>query len=411
VALPEKEILSLSEPEADRAKSRAWILPFSLFLFVISIDSIDFNSFSPVMPQIKNAWNMTNIKVGIYTGTVGLISILVAVPIGEAVRRWGAKRAVIGAIAFIFIGSIIMATADAFPQGLVGRAFASGGIRMATVASWAGASMIAPPSIRTSAWTIMNTANAAGAIVGPPLVGGKVGSSYGWRAVFFTLAGLSAFCIFLIGLFLHMPAAKTADSDSSTGSMVASTFNVYRCWSIYLMGLIFTLMIGGSQVSVMSFAPLAMAQRWNMDPQSIGNGIGFSYAVGLPVMFLTGILADKLHTRKKIMIATAMPMAAGLFLLTSSNQTIFMLGLVGYLGFAFAPGAMLYACAPDVAPKGINLGPVYGLLATISSAGSFFIPIIVGWMRDTTGHFNPGFILLGTLCAVSILLCLKLKAR
>jgi MFS family permease len=270
VALPKKEILSSLEPAADRAKRRAWILPFSLFLFVIAIDSIDFNSYSPVMPQIKSAWTMTNTKVGIYTGTVGLISILVAVPIGEAVRRWGVKRAVVGAVA---------------------------------------------------------------------------------------------------------------------------------------------LMIGGSQVSIMSFAPLAMAQRWGMDPQAIGNGIGISYAVGVPVMFLAGILADRLHTRKKIMIATAMPMAAGLFMLTSSNQTIFMLGLVGYLGFAFAPGAMLYACAPDVVPKGINLGPVYGLLATISSAGSFFIPIIVGWMRDATGHFSPGFILLGTLCTVSILLCLKLKAR
>jgi MFS transporter, NNP family, nitrate/nitrite transporter len=363
------------------------------------------------MPQIKSAWNMTNTNVGIYTGTAGLIAILVAMPIGEAVRRWGVKSAVVGAVAIIFIGSIMMATADAFPQGLIGRAFASGGIRMATVASWAGASMIAPPSIMTSAWTIMNTANAAGAIVGPPLVGGYIGSGYGWRAVFFTLAGLSVFCVFLIGFFLRMPKAKATESDGSTGPMVASAFNVYRCWSIYLMGLIFTLMIGGSQVSVMSFAPLAMAQRWNMDPQAIGNGIGISYAVGLPVMFLAGILADKLHTRKKIMIATAMPMAAGLFMLTSSNQTIFMLGLVGYLGFAFAPGAMLYACAPDVVPKGINLGPVYGLLATISSAGSFFMPIIVGWMRDATGHFGPGFILLGTLCTVSILLCLKLKTR
>jgi predicted MFS family arabinose efflux permease len=354
---------------------------------------------------------MSNAHVGIYTGMYGLISIFMAVPIGEVVRRWGVKRAVMGAVAIIFVGSVLMATANAFPQGLTGRIFASAGIRMATVASWAGATMVAPASIMTSAWAVMNTANAAGGIVGPPVVGGYIGSRFGWQGVFYTLAGLSVFCIVLIGLFLRMPSAKTAAPGSAAASTEVSRFNVYKCWDIYLAGLIFTLMIGGSQMSIMSFAPLAMAQRWTMDPQAIGNVIGLSFSVGLPVMLLAGILADKLRTRKKIMIAAAVPMATGLFMLTSQDQTIFTLGLVGFLGFTYAPGAMLYACAPDMVPKGTNLGPVYGLLATISNAGGFVTPIIVGRLRDATGGFNPGFILLGTLCILSILLSFKLKAR
>ncbi|MBN1567001.1 MAG: MFS transporter [Acidobacteria bacterium] len=403
---------ALSPKQASNStKSRAWILPFSLLVFVISIDSVDANSFGPVMAQIKAAWKMTNTHVGIYTGMYGLIPILVAVPIGEAVRRWGVKRAVMCAVAIIFLGSVLMASANAFPQGLVGRIFAAGGIRMATVASWAGASTIAPPSILTSAWTIMNTANAAGGIVGPPVVGGYVGSRFGWQGVFYTLAGLSIFCIVLIGFFLRMPSAKAVAADNAVQSATGPGFNVYKCWDIYLAGMIFTLMIGGSQLSVMSFAPLAMEQRWSMNPQAIGNMIGLSYSVGLPVMLLAGILADRLHTRKKIMIAAAIPMAAGLFMLSSQDQTIFKLGLVGYLGFAYAPGAMLYACAPDMVPKGTNLGPVYGLLVTISNAGSFIMPIIVGRIKDTTGDFNPGFILLGILCTLSLVLSLKLRAR
>lgn len=363
------------------------------------------------MAQIKSAWRMSDTHVGIYTGMYGLIPILVAVPIGEAVRRWGVKRAVLGAIAIIFFGSILMATADAFPQGLTGRAFAAGGIRMATVASWAGASTVAPASVMTSAWTIMNTANAAGAIVGPPVVGGYIGSRFGWQGVFYTLAGLSVFCVVLIGLFLRMPSGKTAAPGSAAAATDVSSFNVYKCWNIYLAGLIFTLMIGGNHLSLNSFAPLAMAQRWNMNPQAIGNVMGLSYAVGLPVMFAAGILADRLRTRKKIIIVSTIPMIIGLFLLTSQDQNIFMLGLVGFLGFTYAPGAMLYACAPDMVPKGTNLGPVYGLLATISNAGSFVTPIIVGRIKDVTGDFNPGFILLGTLCTLSLILTLKLKVR
>ncbi len=81
------------------------------------------------------------------------------------------------------------------------------------------------------------------------------------------------------------------------------------------------------------------------------------------------------------------------------------------LGFIYAPGAMLYACAPDMVPKGTNLGPVYGLLATISNIGSFVTPIAVGWIKDATGNFNPGFILLGTMCTLSLLLSFRLRAR
>ena len=104
-------------------------------------------------------------------------------------------------------------------------------------------------------------------------------------------------------------------------------------------------------------------------------------------------------------------MAAGLFMLTSQDQTLFTIGLIGYLGFTYAPGAMLYACAPDMVPRGTNLGPVYGLLVTISNAGAFLAPIIFGRIRDATGDFNSSFILLGILCTISLLLCLKLKVR
>lgn len=85
---------AVSKATAEKVISKAWILPFSLLVFVISIDSVDTNSFGPVMAQIKAAWRMTNTDVGIYTGMYGLIPILVAVPIGEAVRRWGVKKAV-----------------------------------------------------------------------------------------------------------------------------------------------------------------------------------------------------------------------------------------------------------------------------------------------------------------------------
>jgi predicted MFS family arabinose efflux permease len=411
VTHPVSQTVQSSGQTPDGLKSKAWILPFSLLLLVISVDSIDVNSFGPVMAQIKSAWNMSNTNVGIYTGMYGLLSILVAVPIGESVRRWGVKRSVMGAATIIFLGMMLMATANAFSQGLTGRILAAGGIRMATVASWAGATTVAPASIMTSAWTIMNTANAAGGIIGPSLVGGYIGSNFGWRAVFFSLAGFSVFCLIIIGLFLRMPLAKTAPPDSIAASKDASRFNVYRCWDIYLMGIIFTLMIGGSQISIMSFAPLAMVQRWKMDPQAIGNIMGLSYAVGLPVMFAAGILADKFRTRKKILIATAVPMAAGLFMLTSQSQTVFVAGMICYLGFTYAPGAMLYASAPGLVPKGTNLGPVYGLLVTISNAGAFFAPIIVGRIRDATGDLNPSFILLGTLCTLSLFLCFRLKIR
>ena len=146
-------------------------------------------------------------------------------------------------MAIILIGTMIMATAKGFAQGLAGRIFAAGGPRMGTVASWAGATMVAPTSIRTSARTVMNTALAIGAITGSPFIGGYIGGNFGWQVVFFTMSALSVFCIFLIGFFLRIPSAGIAASESAIAPTIASRFNVYKCWDIYLMGIIFTFMI------------------------------------------------------------------------------------------------------------------------------------------------------------------------
>lgn len=47
-----------------------------------------------------------------------------------------------------------------------------------------------------------------------------------------------------------------------------------------------------------------------------------------------------------------MRVAAGLFMLTFESQTVFVAGIICFLGFTYVPGAMLYAAAPGVVPKG-----------------------------------------------------------
>jgi hypothetical protein len=74
--------------------------------------------------------------------------------------------------------------------------------------------------------------------------------------------------LFPIGCSAH--AVCPNRSSGRAASTATSGFNVYRCWDIYLMGLIFTFMIGSNQVSIMSFAPW----RWRIDGiwiSAIGN--------------------------------------------------------------------------------------------------------------------------------------------
>lgn len=75
-----------------------------------------------------------------------------------------------------------------------------------------------------------------------------------------------------------------------------------------------------------------------------------------------------------------------------SNQLVFIIGLVG-VGLAAGIGnGVVFKMVPYVS-KG-NTGAVTGFVGAIGGLGGFFPPLVIGWIKQWTGHYELGIFLL-----------------
>jgi NNP family nitrate/nitrite transporter-like MFS transporter len=81
---------------------------------------------------------------------------------------------------------------------------------------------------------------------------------------------------------------------------------------------------------------------------------------------------------------------------------------IGALGMAAAIGlgnGAVFKLVPQAFPRAV--GSVTGLVGAAGGLGGFFPPLVLGLIRQATGHYTWGFVLLGGFS----LLCLALLAR
>ena len=81
---------------------------------------------------------------------------------------------------------------------------------------------------------------------------------------------------------------------------------------------------------------------------------------------------------------------------------------VGALGMAAAIGlgnGAVFKLVPEYFPK--SVGGVTGLVGAAGGLGGFFPPLVLGIIKQQTGTFTLGFILLGVFAVVCLLVLLR----
>ncbi|GIM46754.1 hypothetical protein DNHGIG_23030 [Collibacillus ludicampi] len=122
-----------------------------------------------------------------------------------------------------------------------------------------------------------------------------------------------------------------------------------------------------------------------------------------------GYLADrvggmKLLTGLFLLIALAF---MGLGQLPPFPVTLLLL-IVVMLSLGMGNGAV-FQVVPLLFPK--QIGVITGLVGACGGIGGFFLPIILGTLKDTFGFFGAGFVTLGGVVAIAFLVALRLRGR
>ena len=122
--------------------------------------------------------------------------------------------------------------------------------------------------------------------------------------------------------------------------------------------------------------------------------------------FSSGVLVDRVNTPRIILPYFISALIGLLIVHTSTDPTLLKIGaLMMGLGLGGEVGQNAYLVSRYFGLK--SFGAIYGLTFAASNIGIGCGLILVGWVRDTTGSYEPMRYIFGTAMMVSVL-CIAL---
>jgi sugar phosphate permease len=128
------------------------------------------------------------------------------------------------------------------------------------------------------------------------------------------------------------------------------------------------------------------------------------YIAAMIGLFVMGRISDR--TRQRGYVVAASLLGLGVFLLLSvlvQNYVISLVLLICSGAFLFAPHAPFWAIPAQMFPPRLR-GAAMGMISLIGNIGAFIGPYAVGYVREATGSFTSGMlILVASLCIAALL--------
>ncbi|MGD9630606.1 MAG: nitrate/nitrite transporter [Pyrinomonadaceae bacterium] len=331
-------------------------------------------------------------------------SLLIAVPVllgsigrlfaGILADKYGGRNVFSALLAFAAVPAIAIGFSTSFTQlvifglflGVAGTTFPVG---VGFTSRWF------PPEKQGTALGVYGMGNIGQSIAVflAPVLALQLGN---WRTVFFIFAGVTL----LWGVVFYLSAEndRTTARPKSLGESLSVLRTSKTAW---VLSLFYFLTFGGF-VALALYMPTFLREIFSLTPTDAGARTAGFVILATLMRPVGGILADKVGGARVLMLVFA---AIAILSLLLSFTTIGLF-TVGALGCAAALGlgnGAVFKLVPQYFSK--ETGTVTGLVGAFGGLGGFFPPLELGLVKDATGSYTIGFILLSGFA----LMCLSIN--
>lgn len=356
---------------------------------------------APLAPLFRQQWDLSATEVGVLVAVPVILGSIVRIPLGIVTDRYGG-RIVFTAFLFFLAVPLVLAglapgygvlLAVAFILGIAGAVFAIG---VPFVARWF------PPAQQGMALGIYGMGNIGTAVAA--LVAPSVAGSFGWPFAFWVFVPVTLIMGVLVFLFgRDAPGARPVAS-------LAARLVPLRQPTAWVLSLFYFLTFGGF-VAISVYLPTFLVDAFGLE-----RGDAASRAAGFVLLAtlmrpVGGTLADRWGGAS---VLNASFIAVGLLPIILAFQPGIGLITVSFLGMAAALGlgnGAVFKMVAEAFPR--ETGTVTGLVGAAGGLGGFFPPILMGLVRDATGAYSIGFMLLSEIalgCLIVNLLVMQRRA-
>ena len=236
-------------------------------------------------------------------------------------------------------------------------------------------------------FSYMGTAQALNPMLAP-IVGGYVHEAFGWRAIFFVLAGAGALFVALMIAGVRETNVRRDPTALQPGQMGRNVTELLTDRSYVAYVLVNALMFGG-QFAFISGSAFVLIGVLGVSPSVFGLCFG-SVAVGIMTgTFLSGRFGARLGLDRTILSGTALGAAAGLTLAGLAWSGILTVAAVIGPMFVFAVGLGLTlpnGMAGAVGPFPRMAGLAAAVAGFLQMTGSALYSVAVGHFYDGTAR-------------------------
>ncbi|MFG6081050.1 nitrate/nitrite transporter [Paracoccus litorisediminis] len=374
--------------EANRA------LGLSTFAFVICFAV--WTIFAIIGIQIREQLSLTETQFGLLIGMPVLTGSLVRIVLGVLTDRLGGRVVYTLTMLAAALATFLLGWAQTYNQmllaalgvGLAGGSFAVG---VAYVSRFYSSAK------QGTALGIFGVGNVGAALT--KFVAPFVMVAYGWQATAQIWAAVLALTAILFWIFskddpvtIQRRGASAPLRSLKAEFAPLKNVQVWRFAAYYFFSF-------GAFVALALWLPRYLIGVYGFDIKTAGM-IGAAYSIPASIFrAYGGVLSDRIGARTVMYWTLIVSLAATAILaIPSGVSTPVFLVVIFVLGFFMSLGkAAVFKHIPTYYPQ--NVGAVGGLVGMIGGLGGFFLPLLFGWLKDTTGLWSSCFAVLFLLVA------------
>jgi MFS family permease len=360
--------------------------PFTLRSLILSVYlptfffSVGEGAVLPIIPLFARERGASVAAAALVVGMRALGTLLLDLPGGVVVSRFGDKGAMVAGTALVALvavgaslsGSVVVLAALILVMG--------GGWAFWQVARLAYVTEVTPVEKRGRALSILGGVSRAGTFVGP-ILGGFLGNHYGLESAFYAQAAMGLAASALMFINVRGPSeAEALRGHRLAGGLVAMVLESRRI--LLSAGLVVIALQMLRQVRDV-FLPL-WGEAIGLGVAQIGLVYGASSLLDTAMFYPAGYVMDRFG-RKWAGVPSLITLSIGLLFLpvTSEVYGFTLVAMILGIGNGLGPGIVMTLGA-DFAPQA-RRGEFLGLWRFVSDAGSAGGPLIVSLIAGIAG--------------------------
>lgn len=379
------------------------------------VNFLDRQVVAALAPSLKAHWHLTDAQVGLLATAFEIAYALGHVPLALLSDRW-LRSKVVSLAAAVWSGAMALSgTARSYTALVLGRAILGLGEAGYGPSALAWLSDLFPPGRRSRVVGVHDLAVMLGSAAGYA-IGGILGTTLGWRAVF-TVTALPGFALAALIWLLPEPAkgqsdyealgvdpGRTSTPPSSVIIGARKLLSVPTLLVTYIVGTLSTFAIAGTVYWLPSFA--VRLHGFGEDTFGLLTGV-LTVVAGTAGVLSGAFLADWLLERTaagRLLIISAgalvgAPLAASA-ILVPNRLTFVVLSATAMVAFALslpciAP-LMHQVCLPRLRATAMG-----AYLLTVHIFGNATAPTLIGWLSDRTGNLRLAVLMAPLLALIA----------